>query len=75
MNNVFKKEQPQKKRQQYTAMFKAEVVHESELKGISVRDVALKYDIEHSMVVRWWKKKIQMYEDAAETHRRNFKKG
>ena len=56
-------------------MFKAEVAHESELKGISVRDVALKYDIEHSMVVRWRKKKIQIYEDAAETHRRNLKKG
>ena len=54
MNSVVKSVQPkeQKKRRQYTAKFKAKVIDESESTTLSDRDLELKYNDDHSLIVR-----------------------
>ena len=48
-----------------TAKFKAEVIFAYEEKGMSVRAVASRYDLDHSMVVRWIRKKAFIIDDGA----------
>ena len=57
-----------KKRRQYTTKFKAEVIFASEEKGVSVRAVASRYGLDHSVVVRWIHKKAFIIDDAASSH-------
>ena len=77
MNSDVKSVQPkeQKKRRQYTAKFKAKVIYESESTTLSDRDLKLKYNVDHSLIVRWRKQKMTIYDDAANAYRQNFKKG
>ena len=60
----------QKRRKQYTAKFKAEVIHVVDDPTLSFHDIALKYKIDISMVCRWIKKKESIFENAASSHRK-----
>ena len=64
-----------KKRKCYTAKYKAEVIHASEEQGLTVRAVALRYNLDLSMVVRWIKRKTSIIDDAASSHRHLLTKG
>ena len=64
-----------KKRKQYPAKFKAEVIHEAEDPTNTLRTVALAYKLDVPMVSRWLKDKTKIIEDAVSSHRKLFSKG
>ena len=64
-----------KKRVQYTAAFKAEVINALDEEDATQESVATRFNIDQSQVSRYVKNKSQVMKDAADSYRKNLKKG
>ena len=69
------KHQAGKKRHQYSAVFKAEVIDQMEQPGSTQESVAEHFRIDQSQVSRYVKNKIEIMRDAADEYRKKLLKG
>ena len=64
-----------KKRQSYPAFFKAQAINEIEIEGMMQVDAAEKYGVDQAQISRWLKNRVKIMRDAADSHRKLFRKG
>lgn len=64
-----------KKRHSYSAIYKADAIHECTEEGSTQAAVAAKYGISQDMLSRWISKKSEIISQAADKARKLFKKG
>ena len=66
------RERAGKKRVQYTAAFKAEVINALDEEDATQESVATRFNIDQSQVSRYVKNKSQVMKDAADSYRKNL---
>ena len=62
----------QNKRRQYTASFKSDVIQEYEA-GVKAEDIAVQFNINRSLVLKWYKDRTVIMKAATSEHKTHLK--